>query len=177
MSGVRRINTYRYAGVIESAYLIDGITVEIIADGVHLPASLLRLVYKIKGPERIALVTDSMRAAGMLESESVIGSLKNGQKVVVEDGVAKLPDRSVFAGSVATADRLVRTMIKFAEVPIVEAVRMITATPARIIGVDNYTGSLMRGKDGDIVMFDEDINVRMTIVQGKIVYSADCLSL
>ncbi|MEO8820822.1 MAG: N-acetylglucosamine-6-phosphate deacetylase [Ginsengibacter sp.] len=135
MTGVTRRNAYRYAGVIESAYLIDEMDVEIIADGVHLPAPLLKLVYKIKGPDRIALITDAMRAAGMPEGESILGSLHNGLKVIVEDGVAKLPDRSSFAGSVATANRLLKTMVEMADVPIIDAVKMLTATPARIINV------------------------------------------
>ena len=120
MSGVTRRNAYRYAGVIESVYLLDAIDVEIIADGVHLPAPLLQLIYKIKGPDRIALITDAMRAAGKETSESILGSKKNGLKVIVEDGVAKLPDRTSFAGSVATTDRLVRTMIQIAGIPLVE---------------------------------------------------------
>lgn len=169
MSGVRRINAYRFAGVIESALLLDELTVEIIADGVHLPASLLKLIYKVKGPGRIALVTDSMRAAGMPEGEYLLGSLKDGQKVIVEDGVAKLPDRSAFAGSVATADRLVRTMTRIAGVPLVEAIRMITATPAAIIGLSDTKGSLMPGKDADIILFDEDIDIKMSIIGGEIV--------
>ena len=94
MSGVTRRNAYRYAGVIESAYLIDEMDVEIIADGIHLPPPLLQLVYKIKGADRIALITDAMRAAGMGEGESILGGVNNGMKVIVEDGVAKLPDRS-----------------------------------------------------------------------------------
>ncbi len=169
MSGVRRINAYRFAGVIESALLLDELTVEIIADGVHLPASLLKLIYKVKGAGRIALVTDSMRAAGMPEGEYQLGSLKDGQKVIVEDGVAKLPDRSAFAGSVATADRLVRTMTRIAGVPLVEAVRMITATPAAIIGLSDTKGSLIPGKDADIILFDEDIDIKMSIIGGEIV--------
>src|SRR3954462_3916533 len=99
MSGVTRRNAYRYAGVIESAYIIDDIDVEIIADGIHLPAPLLKLVYKIKGADRIALITDAMRAAGTDATESILGSKGNGLKVIIEDGVAKLPDRSAFAGS------------------------------------------------------------------------------
>ncbi len=169
MSGVRRINAYRFAGVIESALLLDELTVEIIADGVHLPASLLKLIYKVKGAGRIALVTDSMRAAGMPEGEYQLGSLKDGQKVIVEDGVAKLPDRSAFAGSVATADRLVRTMTRIAGVPLVEAVRMITATPAAIIGLSDTKGSMIPGKDADIILFDEDIDIKMSIIGGEIV--------
>jgi N-acetylglucosamine-6-phosphate deacetylase len=105
MSGVTRRNAYRYAGVIESVYLMDEIDVEIIADGVHLPAPLLKLIYKIKGVDRIALITDAMRAAGTTTAESVLGSKKNGLKVIIEDGVAKLPDRTSFAGSIATTDR------------------------------------------------------------------------
>src|SRR6185436_11904362 len=110
MSGVTRRNAFRYAGVIESAFIIDEMDVEIIADGVHLPAPLLKLVYKIKGADRTALITDAMRAAGMPAGESVLGNKDSGLKAIVEDGVAKLPDRTSFAGSVATADRLVRTV-------------------------------------------------------------------
>jgi N-acetylglucosamine-6-phosphate deacetylase len=172
MSGVTRRNAFRYAGVIESAYIIDEMDVEIIADGVHLPAPLLKLVYKIKGPHRTALITDAMRAAGMPEGESVLGNLKTGLKVIVEDGVAKLPDRTSFAGSVATADRLVRTMIKLAGVSLLEAVTMITKTPARIMKIDNKKGSLAKGKDADILIFDEDINIKMTMVKGRIVYTS-----
>ena len=170
MSGVKRINAYRFAGVIECALLMDEMTVEIIADGIHLPASLLKLIYKVKGADRIALVTDSMRAAGMPEGESILGSLKDGQKVIVEDGVAKLPDRSAFAGSVATAERLVRTMIKYADVPLIMAVKMMTMTPASIIGVSGRKGSLTPGKDADLVIFDEDIGIKMSMIQGKIIY-------
>jgi N-acetylglucosamine-6-phosphate deacetylase len=171
MSGVTRRNAYRYAGVIESAFLIDGMDVEVIADGVHLPAPLLKLIYKIKGPDRIALITDAMRAAGMPPGDSILGSNKNGLKVIVEDGVAKLPDRSAFAGSVATADRLVRTMMTLAEVPLPEAVHMATATPARIMGVADRKGALAAGKDADVILFDAAIQVQMTIVNGRIIYN------
>ena len=170
MSGVTRRNAYRYAGVVESVYLIDEIDVEIIADGVHLPAPLLKLIYKIKGVDRIALITDAMRAAGMEPGESILGSKKNGLKVIVEDGVAKLPDRSSFAGSVATTDRLVRTMVKIARIPLIEAVRMMTLTPARIMKIDKHKGSISAGKDADVLIFDEDINIQSNIIGGEILY-------
>jgi len=170
MSGVTRRNAFRFAGVIESAYLLDEMDVEIIADGVHLPAPLLKLVYKIKGTEHTALITDAMRAAGMPEGESILGNLKNGLKVIVEDGVAKLPDRSAFAGSVATADRLVRTMIHIAGISLTDTIRMITETPARIMKISDKKGSLLIGKDADILIFDENININMTMVKGKVVY-------
>ncbi len=171
MSGVSRRNAFRYAGAIESAFLIDGMDVEIIADGIHLPAPLLKLIYKIKGPDRIALITDAIRGANMPEGESVIGNIHTGLKVILEDGVAKLPDRSCFAGSVATTDRLVRNMINLADVPLLEAVRMMSATPARIMNVDDKKGSLVKGKDADIVLFDEDINIQTTIIKGRVVYN------
>jgi N-acetylglucosamine-6-phosphate deacetylase len=172
MSGVTRRNAYRYAGVIESAYLIDAMPVEIIADGVHLPPPLLKLVYKIKGPDRIALITDAMRGAGMPPGNSILGSLDDGLPVIIEDGVAKLPDRSAFAGSVATANRLVYNMIALAGVPLPEAVKMMSATPAAIMGVADKKGTLVKGMDADIVLFDAHINVETTIVQGRIVYPA-----
>ena len=169
-SGVCRRNCFRYAGIIEASYLMEGMTVEIIADGVHLPKSLLQLIYKIKGPGKIALISDSMRAAGMPDGKSILGSLSNGQEVIVEDGVAKLPDYTAFAGSVATADRLVRTMVQLAEIPLPETIQMITATPARIMGIDKTKGSLTKGKDADVVIFDSNINIKMTIVGGRMVY-------
>ena len=170
MSTVSRRNAYRYAGTIEYGYIQDGMNLEIIADGIHVPQDLLHLLLKIKGVERIALVTDSMRAAGMPEGPSVLGPLSDGQEVIVEDGVAKLMDKSAFAGSVATADRLVRTMVQIAGCSITDAVRMITENPARIMGISGRKGSLKAGMDADVVIFDEDINVRNTIIEGKIVY-------
>lgn len=170
MSTVTRRNAYRYAGVIEFGYYEDGATIEIIADGIHVPSSLLHLIYKLKGPERIALVTDSMRAAGMPEGPSILGGLSDGQEVIVEDGVAKLPDRTAFAGSVATDDRCIRTMVRDGGVSLENAVRMMTLTPAEIMGIQASKGSLEKGKDADIVLFDDNINVRRTIVKGKSVF-------
>lgn len=170
MSTVSRRNAYRYAGVIEYGYIQDGMDLEIIADGIHVPQDLLHLLLKIKGIERICLVTDSMRAAGMPEGPSILGGLADGQDVIVEDGVAKLMDRSAFAGSVATADRLVRTMVQIAGCPIADAVRMITENPARIMGISSSKGSLKPGMDADVVIFDDSINIKKTIINGKIVY-------
>lgn len=172
MSGVTRRNAYRYAGVVEAGYLIDEMDVEIIADGIHLPAPLLKLIYKIKGADKTALITDAMRGAGMPEGESILGSLKNGLKVIIEDGVAKLPDKSSFAGSVATFDRLVRNMVTLADVPLVEAIRMAATTPARIMGIADKKGALNLGKDADIVVFDKNINIQRTFVQGREVFNA-----
>lgn len=170
MSSVTRKNAYRYAGAVEAGYLIDAMDVEIIADGIHVPAPLLKLVVKIKGLDRIVLVTDAMRAAGMPEGESILGNKDTGMKVLVEDGVAKLLDRTAFAGSVATADRLVRTMIEEAGLSVENAVKMLTVNPARVTGLHESKGSIELGKDADIVIFDESIQVAMTIVNGNVLY-------
>jgi N-acetylglucosamine-6-phosphate deacetylase len=170
MLGVTRRNAYRYAGVVEAAYLIDDMDVEIIADGAHLPAPLLKLIYKIKGPNRIALITDAMRAAAMPEGKSLLGGIKNGVEVIVEDGVAKMPDKSSFAGSVATFDRLVRTMLSLTEAPLLDIITMASLTPAKIMKVQDRKGSLEMGKDADIIIFDNDVNIQMTMVEGRIIY-------
>ncbi len=172
MSGVTRRECFRYAGVIEAAYLIDEMDVEIIADGVHLPAPLLKMVHKFKGAYRTALITDAMRGAGMPAGESVLGNKETGLKVIIEDGVAKLPDRSSFAGSVATADRLVRNMVQLAGVNLPEAIQMMTTTPARIMGLQDRKGSVTVGKDADLVIFDDEINIQHTLVGGNVVYQS-----
>jgi N-acetylglucosamine-6-phosphate deacetylase len=170
ISGITRRDQVRYAGVMESGYYLDGMTLEIIADGKHAMPSLIKLIYKLKGPENITLVTDSIRGADMPEGKCILGSLADGQEVLIEDGVAKLPDRSFYAGSVATADRLVRTVYQDAGISLSDSVRMMTETPARIMGIHNRKGSLVAGKDADIIIFDNEIDIKMAIVGGRIVY-------
>ncbi len=170
MSLLKRVNGARVLGAVESGYLFDEYNVEIIADGYHLPPELLKLIYKIKGSNSIALVTDAMRGAGMPEGESILGSLENGIEVIIEDGVAKMPDRQAFAGSVATMDRLVRNMVKLANVPLTEAIKMATLTPAKIMGIDNYKGSISPEKDADLVILNKELEVETVIVEGKIRY-------
>jgi N-acetylglucosamine-6-phosphate deacetylase len=168
MSRLTRRNAWMHLGVAESALAIDGLAVEIIADGRHLPAPLLRLICKVKGPEAICLTTDSMRAAGLDVTESLIGSLADGQRVLIEDGVAFMPDHQSFAGSIATAERLVHTMVEQAGVPLAEAVRMLTYTPACVMGISDRKGSLEAGKDADLVAFDEDFQVGLVMVEGQV---------
>jgi N-acetylglucosamine-6-phosphate deacetylase len=166
MSSIIRRKGYRILGIIESAYLIDSLRVEIIADGFHLPPELLRLIVKCKDNEKICLVTDSMRGAGEREGPSILGSLKEGFPVIIEEGIAKMPDRSAFAGSVSTTDRLVRVMVEQAGLPLEKAVAMMTRIPAGILGLNNK-GSLLPGKDADIVVFDDKINIEKIFVRGK----------
>ncbi|MDR2626471.1 MAG: N-acetylglucosamine-6-phosphate deacetylase [Dysgonamonadaceae bacterium] len=169
-SSVTRRNALRYAGVIEAGYLLDNLYVEAIADGIHLPAPLLKLIYKVKGPNRILLVTDAMRAAGISGGTSFLGSIEDPVPVIIEDGVAKLPDRSSFAGSIATTDRLVRTYMQQAGVNLLDAVQMMTLTPAKLMKIDDAKGFIAKGKDADIVIFDDNIEIQATIVGGRIIY-------
>lgn len=168
-STISRRDAFRYAGVIEAGYYLDGMQLELICDGIHVPESLLKMIYKIKGADNLILVTDSMRAAGMGDGISILGGLEGGQEVIVEDGVAKLLDKTAFAGSVATADRLVRTANQLGEIPLVDCVRMITENPARTMGIFDKKGSLQVGKDADIVIFDRNINIQRTIIGGRVI--------
>lgn len=168
MESVRRINAFRVAGAVEAGYLLDDLYVEVIADGCHLPAELLQLIYKVKGAARICLVTDSMRAAGMPDGHYMLGNQNTGLDTIVEDGVAKLPDRTAFAGSVATADRLVRTMHELTDAPLYACVEMMTLTPARLLGMEDRKGRISPGMDADIILFDERINVSFVMVGGRV---------
>ncbi len=166
MSSMVRKGGFRIPGMIESGYIIDDMKVEVIADGCHLPPCILGSLYRIKGADKMCLVTDSMRGAGQTSGTTILGSLENGYEVFIEDGVAKMPDRQAFAGSIATADRLVRTVYKQAGVPLWDAVKMMTKTPARFASLDTK-GTLEKGKDADIAVFDDDINICAVYVRGK----------
>lgn len=170
MSTIKRVKGYRVSGVLEAALLLDEIKAELIADGVHVPPELMRLTVKAKGVNGIILVTDAMRGADVPTGEYYLGSLKNGQLVHVDEAVARMPDGINFAGSVATADRLVRTMVQKAGVSIVDAVVMITKNPAEAIGLSQTKGALIPGLDADLVVFDEDIQIHQVIVNGSITY-------
>ncbi len=173
MSSLRRVNAYRRLGVVESAFLMDELTVEMIADGKHLPPELLRLIVKCKPIGQISLITDCIRCAGVTdESELLIGSRAHGQPVVVEDGVAKMPDRSCFAGSVCTTDRCVRTMTQLAGVSLSDAVRMMTQSPAERMSVSSRKGMLKAGMDADVCIFDENIDMQYVVCRGEVILDA-----
>lgn len=152
MPGFHKRREYKYEGTVESVYLMDGMSVEVIADGRHLPSTILRLVYKLKGVERTCLVSDALAYAACEHP-------KVDPRFVIEDGVCKLADHSSLAGSLATMDRLVQTMVK-AGVPFADAIRMASETPAKLIGVDDRKGTLQKGKDADILIFDRNLNLR-----------------
>lgn len=167
-STVIRRDGYRIPGVVEAGLERDDYTVQVIADGCHLPPALLRLIYKCKGPSRIELISDGLDyAAGSLK-EGTLYRQANGMETLYEDGVMKLPDRQAFAGSVATSSRLVRTM-RDAGIPLCDAVRMASLTPAQRLGLGDRKGRIAPGYDGDLILFDEEISVRLCIVGGRIV--------
>lgn len=169
MKGVTRINSYRIAGAVEAGYYLDDMFVELIADGKHLPLELLNLIYKLKGADRICLITDAVRACGLPDgSISIIGSKKNGKSIIIEDGVAKLPDRQSFAGSVATFDRLFKTMASVIGNDFISLSKMCSATPAKIIGL-NDRGEISIGKRADLLIIDENLDIVKIIKKGEII--------
>ena len=163
MTGVFRRNAYRTAGAVEAGLYFDDLTVEVIADGKHLPKGLLQLIYKCKGADKICLITDAMRGAGSPDgTETVLGRLADGVPCIIEDGVAKLYDRQSFAGSVATTDRLLAVMHSLAEVELPEISKMLSATPARLMGLFDR-GSLEVGKRADIVILNKDLKIKNSL--------------
>ena len=166
MSQMRRVNAFRVLGAVECGYLMDEMRVELIADGMHLPPELLKLILKLKPHDKITLVTDSMRGAGMPEGPSILGSLKDGLPVILEGGIAKLTDRSAFAGSMATSDRLVRTMVEKAGLPLAEAVEMMTGNVAKLYGMYDKIGDIAPGKQADMVIMDKTLHAAHVFVGG-----------
>lgn len=169
MLGVHRKGPFRYGGAVEAGLLLDGMTAEVIADGCHLPPCLLRLIYKCKGRYGMTLTSDAMRGAGLPEgSKTRLGSLTAGQEVDICQGVAMMPDRTAFAGSIASGDRLIRTMLSAVGLPIWEAVGMMSENPARLLGVFDRKGSIAPGKDADLILFDGDVNIKKVMVAGSL---------
>lgn len=159
-STVTRDHGFRSLGVIESAYLHDELYVEIIADGKHLPPDLIKMIIKIKGTDKVALITDSLEIAGTDIKEGVM----SGTEFIVEDGVCKLKDRSAFAGSVATANLLIKTLVNDCGFEVPTAVKMLTEVPAKILKLNK--GSLKENYDADFIVFDEEFAVSDVFVSG-----------
>ncbi len=181
MSGIQRIKGYRISGVIESTLLLDELSTELIADGHHLPPSLMKLVLHSKGMDKVCLVTDSMSAAGMGPGEYELGGLQ----VIVEANipeefeiptqennyVAKLTDRSSFASSVSTMDKLVKNMINYCDLNIRQAIQLVTYNAAHIQHWEDKIGILAENKKADIIVFDSNINIKITLVDGVLLYN------
>ena len=159
---------HRKPGVLGGALLRDELFVEVIADTVHVDPAMLQLLLKIKSHDKILLVTDAIRAAGQPDGSYDF----SGQKVVVRDGRAYLADSpDILAGSILTLDAAVRTMVRQVGASLEQAAQMASLNAARILGWKYRRGILAVGKDADLVVLDGDLQVRMTIKAGRVVYS------
>jgi N-acetylglucosamine-6-phosphate deacetylase len=153
MSSVVREGPWRKPGLLEAALVFDGLTVEMIADNKHLPPTLMKLAYKCIGPDRLCAISDATSGAGLPEgSRFVMG----GMEYEVGAGVGMMFDRSAFAGSTTLLNQMIPILIDEVDIPLVEAIRMVTLTPARIVGVDDHKGSLAAGKDAEVVIWNDD---------------------
>jgi N-acetylglucosamine-6-phosphate deacetylase len=153
-------------GVMEATLYFDELTTEVIADGQHLSPELLRLAYKLKGPDRLALVTDAMRAVDRPDGEYRFGPSENGEPIRRQNGVGVTLDGSALASGVMGMDHCVRTMQRAVGAPLPEVIRMATLTPARIIGLEVEIGSLEVGKRADLLVLDPNLNLQHVYVGG-----------
>lgn len=163
MTGFHNVREFKHEGTVESVYTFPEMSVEMIADGIHVPPTILKMIYMIKGVEHTALITDAL-ACSASDSDTAFDP-----RVILEDGVCKLADRSALAGSIATMDRLIRTCVEMADIPLEDAIRMSSETPARIMGVLDRKGTLEVGKDADICIYDSAIQLQAVIQQGRVV--------
>jgi len=164
-----REGPYRRPGVAEAALAFDGLTVEMIADNKHVPSTLMKLTYKCVGPDRLCIISDATSGAGLPEGAHF---RMGGMEYEVHDGVGMMLDRSHFAGSTTLVNQMIPILVDVVGVPLVEAVRMATLTPARVIGVDDRKGSLEAGKDADIAIFNDDFTAWRTMIGGRWAYVA-----
>ena len=167
MSSMIKKGSWKILGVTEAGFYFDELTVELISDGCHIPANLLKLIFKLKDRDHIIGISDSMRGAGFESGDSILGPKNNGTPVVIEDGVAKLSDRSCFAGSIATGIRLVKTLATIAEENMVSVFKTVSYNPARIIGMEKEIGSLEEGKYADFIIFDDEYKLDSVYISGE----------
>jgi N-acetylglucosamine-6-phosphate deacetylase len=168
-SSTVREGPWRKPGLLEATLVFDGLTVEMIADNKHLPPTLMKLAYKCIGADRLCIVSDATSGAGMPEG----ARFRMGEmEYEVHDGVGMMFDRTAFAGSTTLVNQMVPILTDAVGIPLVEAVRMATLTPARVIGLDDRKGSLEAGKDADLAVFEDDFTAWRTMIGGQWVYAA-----
>jgi N-acetylglucosamine-6-phosphate deacetylase len=167
MSSMRRRGVYRVGGLLEFALSEPEISCELIADGHHVSATLMKMLYRAKGAAGICLVTDATAGAGLSNGSRF--SLF-GNECVVEGGVCLLADRSALAGSASRMIDLIRTMVRDVDVPLKEAITMATENPARAIGLETK-GRLAVGADADFVVFSPGLKVVRTFIRGEQIWS------
>ena len=157
---------HREPGVVGAVLVHDELTAELICDNVHVHPTAMKLLVKAKGANRVVLITDAIRAVGMPNGEYKVGKAT----VIVKNGVSRSAVGEL-AGSTLTMDRAVRNMVKSVGLPLQTAIKMAATNPATTLGIDKVKGSVKPGKDADIVIIDEEVNVYMTIVKGRVVYA------
>ncbi|MCS6863112.1 MAG: N-acetylglucosamine-6-phosphate deacetylase [Abditibacteriales bacterium] len=162
----------RLPGLAETALVRDELTVELIADGFHVHPLRMQLAVKMKGISRVCLVTDAMRGAGMPDGIYAFGP-RSGKRAFVRDGIAVMPEGTGFASSTIQMNRAVQVMVEQVGVSLADALTMASAIPARVIGIDHRKGALRAGMDADIVVLDEQSQVRLTMVEGEVVYRVE----
>jgi len=153
---------------VVGAALDTAVNCEIIADNVHVHPAMQRLVYKIKGKEQLILITDSMRACMLPDGESELG----GQVVIVKGQIARLRDGTI-AGSVLTMNEAIRRFWLNTGVPLQDVIRLVTINPAKELLLDDKMGSIAVGKEANLTIFDDNIFISQTIVEGRVVYQQD----
>lgn len=166
-SAMRKNGIFRAVGVAEAGLALDGFSVQFIGDLRHLPYGALKLIYKCKGADKAYAISDGLEYSAMDLDEGCEVMQENGLKVLYEDNVMKLADRSCLAGSVATSNVLVRNLVKECAVQLPDAVKMASFTPLNVIGFGDRKGKIAPGYDEDIILFDEDINVKYVSVCGR----------
>lgn len=157
-------------GLLEATLYFDALTTEVIADGKHLAPELLRLAYRCKGPDRLAIVTDASRALDMPDGHYVFGPPEDGSPFWKRDGVGVTPDGLALASSVVGLDHMLRVTLAATKAPLPDVVRMASLTPARIAGRDRDVGSLAAGKRADLVWMRPDLAVREVWLDGAPAY-------
>jgi len=151
-------------GVVETVFLHDELTTEVIADGFHLHPALIKLAIKCKGIGNICLVSDSMKGVGLPDGEYVIG----GQSCLVKGGIAIIKDRpEVIASSVTPLIGMLQFVHHTVNVSLADAWMMASSIPAKVIGVDNAKGSLAPGKDADVLILRKDLSIHSVYSRGK----------
>ena len=166
-SKLRQFQMYpMQGGVLEATLFFDELTTEVIADGKHLSHDLLKLALKIKGPDRLALVTDTSRAMDMPDGDYMIGPLDGGEPIIARDGVGMMPDGKALGSSIQGMDHMVRTFLQLTGRPVWEVIRMASLTPARIAGWEAEIGSLEVGKRADVVVLDRELRVQRVFRDG-----------
>jgi N-acetylglucosamine-6-phosphate deacetylase len=165
---LRQSQTYPMrGGVMEATLFFDELTTEVIADSKHLERELLLLAYKVKGPDRLALVTDCNRALDMPDGAYVFGPQDGGEPILRQDGVGLMPDGKALASGVMGMDHCVRTFHRLTGVPLPQVIRMASLTPARIAARAHDLGSIEPGKLADLLVLDRELNVRQVYVGGR----------